>query len=366
MKPNPEWLTVSVTGLRAIAGFLDGEAAGAAGEEIAADQAERVLAQTAGQRLHQFGEVVKLWQISRPHRDFDTGVRDDYHTRLNNLQNLLPTTPPKEVRHIHWILDDPRLALPVKDHSAAESACFEILSEAVLADAVANPPLTDSYPLPLANDSYRPFLSPEDLNLRWQNQVVPELKPKMRTMLNWQLKHVKPMDGISNLSAGLLVGAPETRLAIILPTARATLIERADELTRLECKNQIRIEKIDFKSSSHIRVPETGSRAEEAERIILYFSTMAIACKEAQRHQKPGYPLICFEDVAPGKPRTLRPTDRVAVKFVALGGKNPEEVDLAEKYGDVLTNPVAAGETIANARGLLDIIRNRPELKKPR
>lgn len=357
---HPSWIKTSPSELLTFARMLDLKQNNQALPMQKEDLENRVLATTAGTVMHRAAQLTELWANCRPRSHGRSDSQSEYHKRLDELQSLLPTTKPTETRRIRTILDKPQFALSKDHHGSAQTECLEILARSIIDHATDNPPLTDSYPLDLklADNGNAPFLDPDKLNKKWKI-LLPNLAKKIVSAQNWQLSHHPIGAEMSKPIRGFIFGLTEVGMALTFSDLQLTLIKRADNLTRTEIEGAVTIQETDLKSSVHVHVPEPGSHEEEMLKSIIHLTTLAMVEAHTFEQDKPGYSLIGHSTVSVWNPGTIQPQDQVSLKVVALGGEEPEIIDLATKYADVLSDPIVAAGTILGAEHILNLLRKQ-------
>ena len=151
-KPDPEWLTLSATGLASFAASLDEQQKGNA---RSLQNPQAILARHAGSALHRMHELMIILEETLPADAPTTDAAwNEYRQNMDmRLSNLLPTTPPDAVKRLRRTLEDPALMFPRANvHPEWIEADYRYLAQKVLHEAEQGPPLQDTYPLALPQD----------------------------------------------------------------------------------------------------------------------------------------------------------------------------------------------------------------------
>lgn len=368
---HPSWIKTSPSELLALARRLDLQQQGLTLPMQKEDLEGRALATTAGTVLHHAAQLTELWTNCRPRSHGRTDAQSEYRQRLGELPALLPTTKPAETRRIRTILDNAQFALPKDHQGSAQTECLAVLAQTVIDRATENPPLAESYPLDLqlATPDNPPFLDPDELNRKWKN-LLPNLAKKIVSAQNWQLTHHPIGAEMSKPVRGFIFGLTEVGLTITFNDLQLTMVKRADNITRTEIGGSITLNETDLKSSVHVHVPEPDSCEERMLKAITHLTALAMIEAHTLEQEKPGYSLVGRSTISPWNPGTIQPQDEISLKVVALGGEEPEIVDLAEKYADVLSDPIVAAGTVLEAEHMLNLLREQrgippmPEIDK--
>lgn len=362
---NLDWTTISATGLLAAARMADLKDEGESGSVFTKEAEDQQLAMAAGTFLHAAGEGHYLFNRVRPRRK---PLVDDFHSRVENVGQFLPTAGQAEIRHWQYMLNlnDRRLALDARDQGPAVDSCLDIIDGQLVDNALKKPPFTDSFPLwPGDQTQIPPFVNPEVLEKRWHEEIIPSLEEKLGNLRRWEKQHPPEIGSeFSRSSRGSIIDLPEVRLDFIIPPFSITLIRRSDRLTRMRLgrdKPYI-IHETDLKSAETIAPPEAGSNAETAMKFLIYIMTAGIIAGRWEQKET-GSPLKAVISPTTENPLTISPTDTVSVEYVAVGGKEPQTIDFAKVYRRSLTDPIEAGELLGQAADLLGRIRGDPDLR---
>lgn len=360
---NPDWVTISATGLLAAARMADSKDRGKPSSVLTEEAEDQQLAMAAGTILHAAEEGHYLFDRVRPRRK---PRLDDFRSRVENVGRFLPTAGQTEIRQWQNILNDRRLALDARDEGPAVDSCLNIMDGKLVDNALKRPPLTASFPLwPGDQTQFPPFVNPEVLEKRWHDEIIPSLEEKLGNLRRWEKKHPPKTGGESSRpSEGSIIDLPEVNLNFIIPSLGIILIRRSDRLTRMHLgrdKPYI-VHETDLKSAETIAPPEEGSNAETAMKFLTYIMTAGIIAAPLEQ-KAAGSPLKAVIFPTPEEPLTISPTDTVSVEYVAVGGKEPQTTDFAKVYRRFLTDPIRAAELLEETQNLFDRIRRDPDLR---
>lgn len=360
---NPDWTTISATGLLAAARMADLRDRGESRSVFIEEAENQQLAMAAGTFLHAVEEGHYLFERVRPRRK---PLVDDFRSRVENVGRLLPTASQTEIRQWQHILNNPKLALDARDNGPAVDSCLDIIDGQLVGNALKRSPFTDSFPLwPDDQTQIPPFVSPQVLEKRWHDEIIPSLKEKLETLRRWEKGHPPQIGGESSRpSTGSIIDLPEVNIHFIVPPFGITLIRRSDRLTRLRLgkhKPNI-VHETDLKSSATIVLPEEGSNAETAMQFLTYIMTAGIIAGQLEQKQ-PGSPLKAVIFPTAAEPLTISPTDTASVEYVAVGGKEAQTIDFAKVYRSFLTDPIEAAELLEQTAELLGHIRRDRDLR---
>lgn len=360
---NPDWITISATGLLAAAGMADLKDRGESRSVFTEEAEDQQLAMAAGTFLHAAEEGHYLFDRVRPRRK---PLFDDFHSRVENVGRFLPTANQNEIRQWQNILGDRRLALDARDKGPAVDSCLDIMDKKLVDNALERPPFTDSLPLwPGDQTQIPPFVNPQVLEIRWHSEIIPSLEEKLDNLRRWEKQHPPEIGSeFSRSSRGSIIDLPEVKLNFIIPPLGITLIRRSDRLTRMHLgKNKPYIvHETDLKSAETIAPPEEGSNAETAMEFLTYVMTVGIIAGRWEQKEA-GSPLKAVISPTPEKPLTISPIDTVSVEYVAVGGKKPQTTDFAKVYRRFLTDPIQAAGLLEQTSDLLGRIRRDPDLR---
>lgn len=358
---HPEWITTSPTELRTTAHLLDLQEQGLPTLAQKNDLERMAVSSAAGTVMHNVAQLTELWTTCRPRSHGREEAQNEYHQRLDEFPKLLPTTKPAEVRRLRVLIDTPEFALPTDHHGSAQTECLEVMAQKLIAHARENPPLAESYPLGLqftGPDNSPQFLNPDQLNKKWVD-FLPQLEKRIKSVQQWQLAHHPIGAEMSKPTSGFIYGLTEISLALNFRELKLTLLKRADDLTRFENNGEIHVRETDLKSSAHVHTPETGSHEEAIEEALTYLTTIAMIEAHSLTQEKQGYHLVGHSNTSAWNPETTQPQDKISLKIIALGGEQPEIVDLAQKYERTLSDPIAAAETILKAEEIINLLRRQ-------
>lgn len=360
---NPDWTTISATGLLAAAGMADFKDRSESHSVFTEEAEDQQLAMAAGTFLHAAEEGHYLLDRVRPRRK---PFLDDFHSRVDNIGRLLPTATQAEIRQWQYILNDRRLALEAGDQGPAVDNCLNIVDGKLVDNALERPPFTDSFPLwPGDQTQIPPFVNPQVLEKRWHDEIIPSLKEKLDNLRRWEKNHPPKIGSESSRSSrGSIIDLPEVNLNFIIPPLGITVIRRSDRLTRMHLGNDkpYIVHETDLKSAETITPPKEGSNSETAMEFLTYIMTAGIIAGRLEQKET-GSPLKIMIFPTPEAPLTISPTDMVSVNYVAVGGKKSQTIDFAKVYRRFLTDPTRAAELLEQASDLLDRIRRDPELR---
>lgn len=371
-EPDPEWLTLSATGLVSLAAALDQEK-GQEKKRVSTNNPSSFLGRLAGTALHLMHECFIIYEETLPPNAPTTSdawrqFQENLDTRL---KKLLPTTPPRETLTIRRLLEDRAIVFPrANDHPELVEAGYRYLSRKILEQRVHQPPLTATKPLSFDEDACgdEPLPDPEVLDLLWSTTVAPALRAKFNHLIQWHEETPQVLGRtLSAPTEAHITGLPELNVVVIAPALHLTLAARTDETTRWVNRfGNAELIVTDLKSGTHVHVPPEGSLEDVADKTVTYLLATAMAQSNTPRQEKPGYALEYHTDTGVENPRTLSPEDHVRMPVVALGQYPPEVVDKAKRYEPILTDPIAAQGMLADTEDLLDRIRERRRQRSKR
>lgn len=362
-KPDPEWLTLSATGLVSLAASLDEQKKD---NFRSSPNPRSILARYAGSALHLMHELMILYEETLPPNAPTTSdawrqFQENLDTRL---EKLLPTTPPRETLAIRRLLEDRAVVFPrANDHPGLVEAGYRYLSRKILEQRVHQPPLTATKPLSFDEDACgdEPFPDPEVLDVLWNTTVAPSLRAKVNHLIQWHEGTSQVLGRtLSVPTEAHITGLPELNVVVIAPALHLTLAARTDETTRWVNRfGNAELMVTDLKSGTHVHVPPEGSLEDVADKTVTYLLATVMSLSNTPRQEKPGYALEYHSDTGVENPRTLSPEDHVRMPVVALGQYPPEVVDNAQRFEPILTDPIAAQAMLGKTEDLLDQIRER-------